>query len=200
MSETTSMNFNGSCIVATDAGGGQANITVGSKWLIASHSFTYAQSISGEQYFYGDSQCGWDSCLYDLKVDKLYNSPTLNTRYVNCGIPNPYILEAGDKIEVCGIVYCSGATETNAINIALNYFVCSEVTTTAFTTTNLATRTDYFKNDDSYTSCFNLGFTVEDTLDDCNVLFLLGFNVSDLPDERDVKISYTFKAYTNCTQ
>jgi hypothetical protein len=198
MSATTAMNFQGSCIFATDGGGGQANITVGSKWLIASHSFAYTETISSDNFWYGDSRCGWDSCSYDVAYDvgRQGNDPTLGAQYVNCGIPNPYYLGIGDRIEVCGIVYCSGATESNEININLNYFLCSEINDASFNTTNLATSTTLFGND--HTSCFSLGCTVDVNINPCDVLFLLGFNVSDLGDDADVKISYTFKAYTNC--
>jgi hypothetical protein len=192
------MNFQGSCIVATDGGGGLANITVGSKWLIASHSFAYTETMSSNNFWYGDTRCGWDSCSYDVAYDlKGGYYPTIQTQNINCGISNPFYLGIGDKVEVCGTAYCSGATTSNNINVVLSYFICSELNSSTFTLNYLNDSTNAFE-DGSKTSCFNLGYTIDGDFNPCDVLFVLGFNVDGLGANTDVKISYTFKASTNC--
>jgi hypothetical protein len=80
---------------------------------------------------------------------------------------------------------------------SLGYFVCSDVTSSTFEVINLNTTNTPF-NDGSDTSCFSVGYTLDALLDSCDTLFLLGFNVDGLGTPTTVKISYTFKAYTNC--
>ena len=200
----SAINFIGTCVAVTDAGAGQADVTLGQKWVIASHSFAYPESANNSNdYWVGDSKCGWDSCTYDV----IYNvkggvNPNLATAYVNCGIPSPYYIYPNDIVELCGIAYAADATgaNNNNFNTTLSYFSCTELSAGEFTGVNLQTSSQPFDFENStFTACFNLTWTADRILEPCTTLFLLGFQVNNLLVQTDVKVSYTFKVTRGCT-
>ena len=46
--------------------------------------------------------------------------------------------------------------------------------------------------------CFNLNKEIGETLEACETLFILGFNVTGLDAPTQIKVSYTFKVRRGC--
>jgi hypothetical protein len=188
-------------VAVTDAGGGQADITIGQKWLIASHSGSFTEEAfqNSSIYWVGDRDCGWDSCSLTLAAglgkERVDPIPSV---FSNVLIPSPWYIYNGDVLEVCGIAHCGSADNNYAFGAALGRVSCAEIAQTGEGyPALLASGSDQFTNNNS--TCFNLVWTSDGTYEPCDTLFELGFHVLNLPVSDLVKFSYTFKLTRGCT-
>ncbi len=151
-------------------------------------------------YWVGDRTCGWDSCTLNIPT-ALAREKTdpIDAQYVNVGIPCPWYLYNGDVIEVCGIAQCTGADSSNLFGCAIGRFSCADAASIdPVTVTHLADTSEAFSNATGVV-CFNTSYTIGDTLEPCDTLFVLGFNTTNLSIGGTVKFSYTFKVTRGCT-
>jgi hypothetical protein len=197
----STINFKGTCVNVVDAGSGQADVTVGQKWVIASHSGAFEEiAFRGSEFYYGDMTCGWDSCNTDVNTQVIRDRNTLfNVEYVNIGIPSPYDIEAGDKIEVCGIAYCPNTDFSTEFRTEISLFSCSATSgSITVTPTNLSDVGSSSFDSTSNTTCFSNGYVFTNDYSKCDTLFLLGFQLLNLNSSQIVKYSYTFKLTRGC--
>jgi hypothetical protein len=118
----TAINFIGACITATDAGGGQANITLdcaGGGCLIdnsligAAGLATDAINAATYNMWIGRNPFGWTNGYWNAQG----NTPVAGTitsiqaSNLNCGIHLPHDLFPGDKIKFCGSSFMTVSPE-----------------------------------------------------------------------------------------
>jgi hypothetical protein len=197
----STINFKGTCVNVADAGSGQADVTVGQKWVIASHSGAFEEIASrSSEFYYGDMTCGWDSCNTDVNTQVIRDRNTnFNVEYVNIGIPSPYNIETGDRIEVCGIAYCPNTSQSNDFRTEISLFSCSATSgSITVTPTNLSDVGSSNFDSTSNTTCFSNSYVFTNDYSKCDTLFLLGFQLLNLASSQIVKYSYTFKLTRGC--
>ena len=135
----------------------------------------------GSSYYIGETDCGWASCPANLA----FASP-LPTSSSSCGIKNPYTLQSGDIVTLCGIFYSAvGVTNTTVFQWQLWTFNCADF---SFTNDNLGEPTVRIDGNIGMESsggftptykafgCFSDSFTVaSETISACTSNWLVGF-------------------------
>jgi hypothetical protein len=191
----------GTCVNVTDAGAGQADVTIGQKWVIASHSGAFNE-LAGQSnlvYWIGDADCGWDSCTLNIpqNLSKERTDP-IAAVYSNALIVSPYYIYNGDNIEICGTAYCGIADSSNTFGVALGAASCAAIAQNGEDFPELlASSTNSFTN--AGVCCFSLDWTAGATYEPCDTLFELGFHALGLNVDAQVKFTYSFKLTRGCT-
>jgi hypothetical protein len=175
------IDFQGSCITAVDgASPGEVIVTIGTQYLIASHSGSFIEDNSGA-YWYGDKDCGWDGCTLDAstKLTRETVDP-IPTGGVFGGIPIPFDLLPGDNLTVCGSAYLSGGTTVPDgwdLGVGMGYFRCSDynLIDDEFPVTGLFTDAAQNSEPQSRIVCFQFEYIIGDTYPRCDTHLVLGF-------------------------
>lgn len=210
--ETTSaINFIGSCITATDAGGGQANVTLkcGCDYeyiAIASNACNILipneESITNSDIFIGDSfSKTWSGPRWDLSEVGLSGNLLDIGRSFGCAIPIPTSIYPGDVIKLCGLVFrnrganCFEPSQPFSVYATVAVLTCNNLPSSQVTTLLPAQK---ILEDDNI-NCFNLEQVSRTTYDGCETFFIVGFSI-EKPDtcEFDVSFSYTLSVERYC--
>ena len=210
--ETTSaINFIGSCITATDAGGGQANVTLkcGCDYeyiAIASNACNIlipnGESITNSDIFIGDRFSEtWSGPRWDLSLVGLNGNLFDIQRSFGCAIPIPTSIYPGDVIKLCGLVYrnrsSGGCVDPQPFSVyaTVSVFACNNLPSSQVTTLLPAQKI----LEDNNINCFNLEQVSRTTYDGCETFFIVGFSI-EKPDlcEFDVSFSYTLNVERYC--
>ena len=211
--ETTSaINFIGSCVTATNAGGGQANVTLkcGCDYeyiAIASNAcnivIEQGESSSNSNIFIGDSiSKTWSGPLWNIQGVGL-NGNLLNIQgRFGCAIPIPTSIYPGDKIKLCGLVYknkkvtpCIEISQSFSVYATVAVLTCNNLPSSTVTTLLPASKI----LEDDIINCFNLEHVSNTTYDGCETFFIVGFSI-EKPDlcKFDVSFSYTLNVERYC--
>lgn len=213
--ETTSaINFIGSCITATDAGGGQANVTLkcGCDYeyiAIASNACNIlipdGESSSNSVIFIGDTfSKTWSGPRWDVGAPGLNGNLFNIQRTFGSAIPIPTSIYPGDKIKLCGLVNrnrssvpCGGLPQPLSFSVyaTVSVLTCNNLPSPLVTTLLPAQK---ILEDDTI-NCFNLEQVSKTTYDGCETFFIVGFSI-EKPDicEFDVSFSYTLSVERYC--
>jgi hypothetical protein len=177
---------------------GVQGIKVDELWTIAESS-TYIIPEGDGVYYIGETDCGWASCPANVAfADPLPASRT------NCGIKNPYTLQSGDVVTLCGIFYSAvGVDSATLFLFRLYTFNCADFD---FSNDDLGTPTTEIDGNIGMTSsggftpnykafgCFSGTFTVtSETITACTSNWLVGFgaNISVETKADAFKISWS---------
>jgi len=209
--ETTSaINFIGSCVSATNAGGGQANVTLkcGCDYeyiAIASNAcniFIQDGSFSSNnEIFIGDKVSKtWSGPRWSISEAGLNGNLLDIGRSFGCAIPIPTSIYPGDKIKLCGLVSKNrgaGCFDPQSFSVYATVAVltCNNLPNSIVTT--LLPASKILEDDDI--NCFNLEQVSNTTYDGCETFFIVGFSI-EKPDscEFDVSFSYTLNVERYC--
>ena len=205
-SQVTSIDFSGVCITAVVGDAGEVAVTIGTQFLIASHSAQF-QEIYNQgliTYWYGDEKCGWDGCTLTLATNISRNkSNPVPGNQMFAGIPIPFDIYTGDEITVCGSAYLDGVVPTAwTLGVALAYFNCSDYdqTNDRVAVTAIGSNENTNGGADSPMVCFNLSGEIPFNLYRCDAHLMLGFHVLGLTDVNGnaVRITYTLNIKRGC--
>jgi hypothetical protein len=203
------IDFQGSCINAVDgASPGEVIVTIGTQYLIASHSGAFIEDNSGA-YWYGDKDCGWDGCNLDAntKLTRESSDP-IAAGAVFGGIPIPFDLLPGDELTVCGSAYLSGGTSVPDnwdLGVGVGYFRCSDYTVLddEFPVTSLFTNAVGNSESQSRIVCFNFTHSIGDTYPRCDTHLVLGFKGIGITGAHTtgsgVRFTYTLNVNRGCS-
>jgi hypothetical protein len=177
----------------TSGGGGGGN----ELWIIASHSGSFYQdNVPPTEYYVGNSLCGWDSCDWDVptKVSKELIEP-VSPRFANTGIPNPFDLQEGDVITLCGLAWSDHANPGNFFRAGFTYFNCGVVDGDGnFPIIDGLALEEFTYTQDTSSACFSLSATVQVPISACDNFFQVVLN-SSLDNPELVKFSWQFSVY-----
>ena len=209
--ETTSaINFIGSCVTATNAGGGQANVTLkcGCDYeyiAIASNACNIiipdGESSSNSDIFIGGRVSKtWSDLRWDIKAAGLNGNLLDIQDSFGCAIPIPTSIYPGDKIKLCGLVFrnkgerCS-EPQSFSVYATVAVLTCNNLPSPIVTTLLPASKI----LEDDFINCFNLEQESKTTYDGCETFFIVGFSI-EKPDlcEFDVSFSYTLNVERYC--
>jgi hypothetical protein len=211
--ETTSaINFIGSCVSATDAGGGQANVTLkcGCDYeyiAIASNACNIlipnGESSSNSEIFIGDKVSKtWSSPRWNVDAAGLDGNLLDIQKSFGSAIPIPTSIYPGDKIKLCGLVVknrssfpCGEEPSSFSVYATVAVLTCNNLPSSLVTTLLPAQK---ILEDDNI-NCFNLEKVSRTTYDGCETFFIVGFSI-EKPDlcEFDVSFSYTLNVERYC--
>ena len=209
--ETTSaINFIGSCITATDAGGGQANVTLkcGCDYeyiAIASNACNIripdGESSSNSDVFIGDPiSKTWSAPIWDRPVVGLNGNLLDIQKAFGCAIPIPTSIYPGDVIKLCGLVVKNKSlpcaeSQPFSVYATVAVLTCNNLPSSQVTTLLPAQKI----LEDDNVNCFNLEQVSTTTYDGCETFFIVGFSI-EKPDtcEFNVSFSYTLSVERYC--
>jgi hypothetical protein len=210
VSSTTAINFLGSCITATDAGGGQANVTVecGCEYdymLIASNS-GYNDPVSSGSYdlFFSNDMGGWNTAPW-TSIEPGPFITRIKGDQNNAGVPLPIDLFPNDIITLCGTaykVYNGGdVVSPPTLTTGLSYFNCSDLDTAQGSIDqNTIFASEGFEEIGKGYYCFSTTHVLSQTLPACDTLLLVALGLDNTNDSADwvLKFSYTLSVQRNC--
>lgn len=209
--ETTSaINFIGSCITATDAGGGQANVTLkcGCDYeyiAIASNACNIlipdGESSSNRDIFIGGTiSRTWSDPRWDFSVVGLNGNLFDIQKTFGSAIPIPTSIYPGDVIKLCGLVVKNKSlpcaeSQPFSVYATVAVLTCNNLPSSQVTTLLPAQKI----LEDDNVNCFNLEQVSTTTYDGCETFFIVGFSI-EKPDtcEFDVSFSYTLSVERYC--
>ena len=157
-------------------------------WVIASHSHAFTQdyTLGSTTYYYGDDTCGWSGCDWDLTgTDMMTESIKICPINMNVLITNPFRLQSGDIIQLCGNSSKDNKTDTG-LGYILGYHNCNDevdsngkfTTTALFSGSSAYTVPAYSCNEAIYKyQCFSDSIILSSTFDACEIQFFVGFNI-----------------------
>jgi hypothetical protein len=209
--ETTSaINFIGNCIIATNAGGGQANVTLkcGCDYeyiSIASNACTIlipgGESSTNSDIFIGDTKSRtWSAPIWDFSVVGLNGNLLDIQKAFGSAIPIPTSIYPGDVIKLCGLVVKNKSlpcveSQPFSVYATVAVLTCNNLPSSQVTTLLPAQKI----LEDNNVNCFNLEQVSTTTYDGCETFFIVGFSI-EKPDlcEFDVSFSYTLSVERYC--
>ena len=212
VSSATAINFIGDCITATDAGGGQADITITCSsgggcpdeyMLIASNS-GYTKDFESGSYilFYGSDKVGWNGAEWDAAYFG-NNVARIKRNRVTCGVPLPIDVFPGDIITLCGTAYISYVSGDQvsppSLTTNLVYATCTDFTTGDDPFTNTLFISEGFENQKNM-YCFSTVHVLSETLAACNTLLFVGIGVDNTNEGATyyTKFTYTLSIQREC--
>lgn len=149
--------------------------------LMASSSCTFnssGQSFENEQFYIGESKCGWNGCGYDVltQITREYTDP-LDIDLANCAIKNPIDLIPGDTIRLCGTATCKDASDGTEFGAALEYVDCAEVGEDGFQTVYGISSTKNFVFIKNFV-CWSISYKIPKGLylPKCQISYIVGFS------------------------
>jgi hypothetical protein len=143
-------------------------------------------------YYIGNSECGWDSCNWDVLV-KLGES--VDPKFVNTGIPNPFDLLEGDVITLCGIAWSPKSNNNNYFSAGFTYFNCQEVDVNGnLPIIDSLGIQNFTYSQDTSSACFSVSATVQGPISACSNFFQVIMS-SSLDNPELVKFSWQFSVY-----
>lgn len=210
VSTTSAINFIGNCISATDAGGGQATVTLkcGCDYeyiAIASNACNIlipnGESITNSNIFIGgDKSKTWSDPRWNVSLVGLNGNLLGIGRDFGSAIPIPTSIYPGDKIKLCGLVIKNRSNECAeprpfSVYATVAVLTCNNLPSSLVTT--LLPAQKILEDDD--VNCFNLEQVSTTTYNGCETFFIVGFSI-EKPDtcEFDVSFSYTLSVERYC--
>lgn len=209
--ETTSaINFIGSCVSATNAGGGQANVTLkcGCDYeyiAIASNACNIIIpggdiSTNSNIFIGGTISRTWSDPRWDFSVVGLNGNLFDIQKTFGSAIPIPTSIYPGDVIKLCGLVVKNKSlpcaeSQPFSVYATVAVLTCNNLPSSQVTTLLPAQKI----LEDDNVNCFNLEQVSTTTYDGCETFFIVGFSI-EKPDtcEFDVSFSYTLSVERYC--
>ena len=208
VSSTTSINFIGACITATDAGGGQADITLKcgcdyeyTKIASSSGYITSSSPQSLTKAFTGNNLDGYTG-NYDTPVPAISGNPlSLRVSYLNHAIPCPIDLFPGDVIKFCGnVVYLGNCETKDVVYAGVSHFECPHIRFNLLNPIIPAQEVIYtFESASEAAGCFSFGRGLNTTYAACETMFVVSFSLDQASEcNHTVKFSWTLDIERYC--
>ena len=204
----TAINFIGGCVTATDAGGGQADITLKCgcdyEYTKIASSSGYINSSGAESLFSaytGNGFDGYTGKYYTFSPAISGNPLSLQVENLNHAIPCPIDLFPGDVIKFCGNVYYSGDCVTkDVVYAALSHFECPPIKTNLLKPIIPAQEVIYtYQSITEAAGCFSFDRGLNTTYAACETMFVVSFSLNQESEcERIVKFSWTLDIERYC--
>jgi hypothetical protein len=187
VTSVTGLTVSGSCGIV-EGTTGDASINIKRQFLLASNSGYWSQTTSDTKIYIAANNCGWNGCPWNV-FDQISFSTRTNS---NIGVPVPIDMLSSGTLKLCGTITGNNEGSANNLTVKLYKYNCSELTSTTFSTTEIASGTVSFTNQG--VACFTL--TVQEELLECDTNIIVGFN-STSPSPGNRYFTYTL-VYNEC--